>query len=115
MLTIVNPWHWLTEDGDFPPSPRLRRLALRVAQCIEYGGPLPHEHGRETLIPCRFRPQRKPCPGLLWVVKLPDDAILACCDTCRAEEFLIHDWHDTLWAEGVMPPIEMQPENSSQS
>lgn len=37
MLTIVNPWHWLDEDGEFLLNPRMRRIALRVAQCIEYG------------------------------------------------------------------------------
>jgi hypothetical protein len=42
------------------------------------------------------------------VIKQPDDTILAFCDTCREEEFLIHDWQDTPWADGVMPPLDLQ-------
>lgn len=103
---VVNPWHWLDADGSLPVEPpRLRALALRVAQCIEAGGPLDRRHGRETLIPCRRRPGGKACPGLLHVRKQDDDAILAFCVICRSDEFYIHSWEDTLWAEGAMAPL----------
>lgn len=36
--TVVNPWHWLNEDGSSVDDPKLRSRSLRVAQCIEYGG-----------------------------------------------------------------------------
>lgn len=103
---VVNPWHWLDADGSLPVEPpRLRALALRVAQCIEAGGPIARRHGRETLIPCRRRPGGKTCPGLLHVRKQDDDAILAFCVICRSDELYIHSWGDTLWAEGAMEPL----------
>ncbi len=89
--TVVNPWHWLNEDGSFVDDPKLRSRSLRVAQCIEYGGPLAHGQARETLIACRFRPGRQPCPGLHWVLKQVDDAIMAFCGTCQQDEFLIYE------------------------
>ncbi len=109
MVTVVNPWHWLNQDGSFPSDPRIRARILRVAQCIEYGGPLSHGFARETLVPCRRRPKRKPCPGLLWVLKQSDDAILAFCNTCHEDEYLIYEWEDTLWADGVMEPTDVRP------
>lgn len=40
-MLVVDPWHWLTEDGHFPDNNmRLRRQILRIARLIEYGGPL---------------------------------------------------------------------------
>jgi hypothetical protein len=105
--TVVNPWHWLEPDSSLPADPRLRRRMLRVAQCIEYGGPMPRGHARETLIACRCRPGNRPCPGLLWVLKQSDDAILAFCQVCETDEFLIYEWEDTLWAEGPMESVDI--------
>ena len=70
---------------------------------------MPRGHTRETLISCRRRPGGERCTGLLWVVKQDDDALHAFCPTCRADEFLIHNWEDTLWAEGPMEsmPVEV--------
>jgi hypothetical protein len=39
-ITVVNPHHWLNEDGSFPEESRVRSRMIRVAQCIEYGGTL---------------------------------------------------------------------------
>jgi len=64
-VITVNPWHWLKENGSLPEEPRLRKQALLVAQCIEYGGPLPRGHARETLIACRRKLNKKPCPCVL--------------------------------------------------
>ncbi len=105
MITVVNPWDWLEPDGSLPLEPRLRKRVLRVAQCIEYGGPLARGESRETLIPCRRRPGRKSCLGLLWVLKREDDAILAFCVACKSDEFLISKWEDTDWADGPMEPV----------
>jgi hypothetical protein len=56
-MLIVDPWHWLTEAGDFPlDNARLFRRVLRVARFIEYGGPLKKSEMRETLIECKRRP-----------------------------------------------------------
>ncbi|WAS91922.1 YecA/YgfB family protein [Nannocystis punicea] len=107
-VTVVNPAHWLDERGEIPLAPAaLRARALRVAQCIEYGGPLARGHWRETLIPCRRRPSGEACSGLLGVLKQSDDAILAFCAVCKADEYLIYEWEETLWAEGPMEPLDV--------
>ncbi|MGD8859484.1 MAG: SEC-C metal-binding domain-containing protein [Myxococcales bacterium] len=110
MITVVDPHHWLAEDGGLPKDPRLRARVLRVAQCIEYGGPLARGQARETLVACRRRPNRTACSGLLWVVKQKDDAIHAFCTVCQADEFLIYEWEDTDWAEGPMEPVDVAAE-----
>jgi len=106
---IVNPWHWLDEDGNIPDGPpALRAQALRVAQSIEYGGPLPQRHGRETMIACRRRPTGTACRGLLHVAKQPDDSIYVYCAVCGVDEYIIHSWEDTFWAEGPMQPMPFE-------
>ena len=78
MMLTVDPWHWLTKDGEFLfDNPRLYRRMLRIARFIEYGGQLQKNETRETLIECKRRPKGKPCPGLMWVVKTGDDGILS--------------------------------------
>ncbi|MFO7568119.1 MAG: SEC-C metal-binding domain-containing protein [Enhygromyxa sp.] len=42
--------------------------------------------------------------------KQSDDAILAACDACLEEEFLIYEWENTPWAEGPQPPVDLAPE-----
>lgn len=106
-LKVINPWDLLAEDGSFPMEPALRARAIRVAQCIEYGGDLARGHSRETLIQCRRRPNGHPCPGLLHVLKQSDDAIHVFCPYCEADEFLIYEWEDTLWADGLMEPVDV--------
>lgn len=106
-MLVVNPWHWLTDDGE-PPTDNLglRRRVLRVARFIEYGGPLKPGQARETLVECTKRPGRKPCLGLMWVTKTPqDDQIYAWCPACENDEVLITDWQDTLWSDGPMEPV----------
>jgi hypothetical protein len=107
MTKVVNPWHFLDEDGGFPDDPAARSRAIRIAQCIEYGGNLQRGHSRETLIQCRRRPDGAACPGLLHVLKQKDDAILVFCVICEVDEYLIYEWEDTLWAEGQMEPIDI--------
>ncbi len=106
MVAVINPAH-LFEGGGLPAEPRLRAKALRVAQCIEAGGPLPRGHARATLIPCRKRPAGKACSGLLMVLKQDDDAIHAFCQVCTADEYLIYEWEETLWADGPMEPVDV--------
>jgi len=102
----VDPWHWLTKDGDFlVDNPRLYRRMLRIARFIEYGGPLKKNETRETLIECKRRPKGKPCLGLMWVDKAEDDVILAHCLVCKTEEALIHNWQKTEWAGGMMEAV----------
>jgi hypothetical protein len=105
MLLVVDPRHWLTEDGAFVHEPRhLYRQMLRIAQFIEAGGPLPKDTTRETLIPCKRKPKGRACLGLMWVLKTPKDEIFAQCMVCKSDEALIHDWQGTEWAEGPMDP-----------
>jgi hypothetical protein len=111
MVLVVDPWHWLTEDGDFlVDNPRLYRRMLRFARFIEYGGELQKNETRETLIECKRRPGGKACLGLMWVVKTADDAILAHCMVCKTEEAIIHNWQETEWAEGMMEPVPVSLE-----
>jgi hypothetical protein len=94
--------------GELPTeNARLRNNAIRFVTFVEYGGPLEPLHGRETLVPCRRRPGRKACLGMMWVVKRADHRIEAYCPDCREVEALISGWEDTLWADGVMPPMPM--------
>ena len=105
-MLVVDPSHWLDADGSLPTgNPQLRRQMLRVARLIEYGGPLKRGESRETLIDCARRPNRKPCPGLLWVLKTEEDAIVAVCSGCGVNEAMVHNWQGTPWAEGVMAPV----------
>ncbi len=116
MLRVVNPHHWLDERGDPPlDNARIRRQVLRIARLIEYGGPLASGESRETLVECSMRPGRKPCPGLLWVVKVENDDIYCYCMSCKRDEVLIHDWQDTIWAEGMMEPVPPEPERPRSS
>ncbi len=108
-MLVVDPWHWLNEDGSLPThEPRLHRQILRVVQLIEAGGPLPKLHTRETTLPCLKRPGRKPCLGLVWVIKTEDDAIHAFCPSCRSDEAMIQNWQQTLWADGPMDPEPLE-------
>ena len=105
-MLVVDPWHWLTEDGHFlVDNPRLFRRMLRIARFIEYGGKLQKNETRETLVECKRRPNGKGCPGLMWVVKTGDDGILAHCIVCKTEETFIHNWQKTEWADGMMEPV----------
>jgi hypothetical protein len=106
-VITVDTRHWLNQDGSLPNEPRLRKQALRVAQCIEYAGPLKRGHARETLLACRRKLDKKACPGLLWVLKQEDDAIHAYCVVCKSDEYLIYEWEDTDWAHGPMEAIDI--------
>lgn len=117
-MKIVDATDWLDNSGDLPVTapPDVYRDALRVAQCIEYGGPLPPSHLVLTLIPCRRRPDGVACRGTLLVSKTQAGAIHALCQACHSEEFLITNWEDTLFADGPPEPIPLaapEPTRSS--
>ena len=44
---------------------------------------------------------------MLWVEKLPDEALFAYCIACKEEEIHVHNWQDTDWAEGPMEPASV--------
>ena len=107
-MLVVHIQDWLDDNGNIPLKPAaIRRNAIRVAQLIEYGGPLEVGQTRETLVPCSRRPGRKLCPGMLWVAKEPDDRIYAYCITCQKDEVVISGWQETLWADGMMEPVAL--------
>jgi hypothetical protein len=105
MIFVIDIRHFLDEQGDLPLDdvPR-RRRALRLAQLVEAGGPLEVGQLRETLVACTARPNRKPCPGLLWVEKTRDHRIHGYCLACQRDELLISGWQATPWAAGPMEP-----------
>jgi len=105
MVMSVDIRHWLSESGQ--PHPKVRRQALRVARLIESGGPLEAGQMRETLVECSRRPGRRPCEGLLWVVKAADGRIEALCRICRQEMIYVSGWEDTEWADGMMEPVDV--------
>ena len=105
MVRVVDAEHFLPE-GELPEDARVRRHALRIARFIEYGGPLRPGQTRETLIECPCRPERRPCSGLLWVRKTPEDRIEVFCPSCRSLQYVISNWQGTLWAEGPMEPLD---------
>jgi hypothetical protein len=108
MTLVIDINHWLDERGELPThNLRLRRNALRIVTFIEYGGPLDVLEGRETLVACKRKPRRKQCLGLMWVMKRSDDRLEAYCPACRETEAVISGWQDTVWADGVMPPMPM--------
>lgn len=106
-VTVVNPHHWLQDDGSFPEQVRVRSRMVRVAQFIEAGGPLRRGEVRHTLVPCRWRPAGRACSGFMAVLKQKDDAILALCPTCEEDEFLIYEWEETPWARGPQPALQI--------
>ena len=105
-MLVVDPWHWLTKEGDLPiQHPLLYRRMLRIARFIEYGGTLEKNERRETLVECKRRPKGKSCLGLMWVVKTDDDDIFAHCSICSTPECVIHNWQKTEWANGMMESV----------
>lgn len=107
-VTVVNPHDWMGEDGSFPEHPRVRSRMIRVAQFIEYGGPLRTGETRPTLVPCRWRPGGRACPGFMAVLKQKDGAILALCMSCTEDEFVIYEWEDMPWARGPERPLHVE-------
>jgi len=54
MTLVVDIRHWLNESGLLPTDNlRLRRVALRIATLIEYGGPMEQLEGRMTMVELR--------------------------------------------------------------
>jgi len=110
MILVVDPWHWLTAEGDIPMNhPRLRRNVLNVLRVVEYGATLPRGYFRETLFECPRRPAGVRCQGLIWVQKRADASLLAFCPMCNTDHFLVHNWQRTRWSNGHRPPTRESP------
>ena len=97
-MLVVDIRHWLTPDLSLPTDNlRLRRQVLKIARLVEYGGPLPPGHTRETLVECSRRPNRQQCLGLLWVTKQDVETIFAHCLICGGG----YDPHQRLGGYGL--------------
>lgn len=109
-MLVVNPWHWLKEDGSLPDEmPRLRRNVLRIARFIEYAGSiLDVGEAQSTLVECVRRPERKPCLGLMVVIR-EEDHLAVVCPACKRQEAAIYEWETTPWASGPPLPIQLVP------
>lgn len=110
MTLVVDPWHWLTPEGDIPSDqPHLCRNLLNVARVVEYGSTLEPGYFRETLLECPKRPAGVRCRGLLWVGKRSDQALIAFCAKCNTDHFLVHNWQGTRWSRGQARPTLEPP------
>jgi hypothetical protein len=79
----------------------LRRVEhIDVTGTSSSNGPVQPVRTREILIEWKCRPERNQCPGLLWVLKLPDDRIHVLSHGERDSEGLISGWQETAWAAG---------------
>lgn len=108
-IKIIDAADWLGADSQRSlERPEAYRTALRIAQCIEYGGPIPRSHAVATLISCRRRPDNQACRGLMQVVKTEIDELHVFCPACGAEEFLICNWESSAWALGPPEPVEVE-------
>ncbi len=98
-MLVVNPWHWLEEDGSFPAGhPKLWPKLIRIGQFIQMGYDLERNYGRETLLQCRARRAGKACGGWMVVSHHPRGELLCFCSRCGKDEMLISNWADTPWA-----------------
>jgi len=105
-MLVVDPRHWLREDGSFPDElPELRPRIVRVARFVESGALLRPLQTRETLIECKNRPGGRPCLGFMVVAKHRDDSIEGFCPECGEREVWIHSWQQTRWARGPADPV----------
>jgi hypothetical protein len=99
-VLIVDPWDWLDPNGEIPiDNKRTRSRIILILRVIEYGSPLGPGMQRETLIECKRRPSGIRCSGLLVVEKRQDEALLAYCPECNADQILVHNWQKTKWAD----------------
>lgn len=110
-MLYVDPWCLLEPDGSLPlQQPQLWPKVMQLAEAIQAGWDLPRQTTRQTLLLCTKRPQRKRCPGPLWVARQEDDRLLVFCPVCNTEQMLIQNWQSTPWA-GVRPaPVALEPE-----
>ncbi len=95
---IVDFSHFLDENGDMAPLPgAAERLFQQLAAIIIMATHPDSETLPEYQVPCRRRPQRKPCPGTIQA-DLDDETeeIVWWCPICQ-DTGIISNWQETLW------------------
>lgn len=96
MLLVVDPHHWLDEDGGYSEAnKRLWKKLDRIGIFISFGCDLEPLHGRPTLAKCKARG----CGCFMFVARTNDERLLGFCPMCGKEEMLISNWRSTFWAE----------------
>jgi len=100
---VGNTWvtdltHFLDETGGFPPNipGPARRLGEYLASIVAAATT---EHGsrdQSTVIQCRRRPGRRPCPGVIRYKILSDTRVNWACSHCDDNGF-IANWQGTAW------------------
>jgi hypothetical protein len=103
---ISNLSHFLDERGNIAPANGpARRIADHLIRIVaEVTGNLDADDGLFTGIPCRRRPARKPCKGLVQATFSDMDTIAWWCGQC-GDNGLITGWEDTLWDLSDAPEI----------
>ena len=94
---VTDTTHLLDEHGNFAPDsgPALRcaKFLASIISLVTHPAPVPVSFD----VPCRRRPNRKPCRGFIGGDSDPDiDAIVWWCPVC-ADHGFISNWQDTLW------------------
>ena len=95
---IVDLRHYLTEQGAIaiPSGPGLR-LAQHIVAIVQETTGDPDDEGLFPKVPCRRRPNRKPCTGDIASFIDPDNQqIIWVCPICE-DNGTISGWQDTLW------------------
>ncbi|MDP9440588.1 MAG: hypothetical protein M3P34_00065, partial [Actinomycetota bacterium] len=82
--------HFLDMPDDAPAP--ARRMAEHLTRIVEAGTTSPVGEPTVTLIPCTRRPGRRPCPGLIEVVRLHAPASIEWwCPVC-GDEGVVSGW-----------------------
>lgn len=98
MAWIVNMQHYLDKDGSIGSmNGPTRRLADYFGSIVTFATSFDDGHFLNSNIPCRRRPERKPCLGKIQaLLDLDTDNIVWQCPGC-ADNGVISGWQDTPW------------------
>ena len=94
---ITDITHYLDDSGNIVPDYgsvfRFAEYLVSIISLITHPAPVPVSFD----VPCRRRPNRKPCNGFIEGVADPDtDAIVWWCPECGDHGF-ISNWQGTIW------------------
>lgn len=96
---IIDLTHYLDKQGAIVTAPAAaRRLGEHFAAIVGAVTCNPCEAAAGSIVRCRRRPDRKPCPGQIRATITLDDRmdIVWECPSC-GDNGLISNWHGTMW------------------
>lgn len=97
---IADLTHFLDERGKVPAYSGSKRIANHLGSIVTALTGSPTETPRQVPVPCRRRPKRKACPGMILAGFEPGTPkILWGCPVCH-DRGIIHNWQGTLWDRG---------------